>query len=431
MSRVRVLATSRAPLRVRGEHGYPVSPLGLPASTRSPAPQEILSSPSGRLFVERTWAASPNFELTKENATSIVAICWRLAGLPLALELAATTVRFLDPATLLSRLDRALSTSWERNLPDRQKTMRATLDWSYDLLSEPEKDLFARLSVFAGGFTLEAAEAVGGDEASGEEDVLVLLGNLVDQSLVPAEPDEADDGTRYRMLEPVRQYALERLEQSGKAEEARRQHARCYLLALAERAGPGLKGPGQRAWLKRLETELDNLRAAIGWSIDHGEVEAVAKMASATTVFWWLRGHLDGPSPDGGGAGERARYARIRPGEAPARRGHARPGPVRLTSPLGRDFWRRAWRCSGSLGDRIGVAYALGTMGLVDFGQKRYEQGLTLIEESVDSFLEIGGKRPASPILGFAAAASLSRTISLRARQLAEKGLSLAREVRG
>ena len=425
---LRVLATSRAPLRVRGEQEYPVSPLGLPASTRSPAPQEILSSPSGRLFVERTWAASPNFELTKENATSIVAICWRLAGLPLALELAATTVRFLDPATLLSRLDRALSTSWERNLPDRQKTMRATLDWSYDLLSEPEKDLFARLSVFAGGFTLEAAEAVGGDEASGEEDVLVLLGNLVDQSLVPAEPDEADDGTRYRMLEPVRQYALERLEQSGKAEEARRQHARYYLLALAERAGPGLKGPGQRAWLKRLETELDNLRAAIGWSIDHGEVEAVAKMASATTVFWWLRGHLD----------EGRRWMEKALAREPDMPESARAKLLLVAGTLaqGRSDWEPArvfleesLALFRQLGDEEGAAYALANMGLVDLGQKRYEQGLTLIEESVDSFLEIGGKWPASPILGFAAAASLSQNDISRARQLAEKGLSLAREV--
>jgi len=147
--RLSVLATSRAPLRVRGEQEYPVGPLGLPSSTRSP--DEVAASPSGRLFVERATAASPNFSLTAESAGAVAAICWRLDGLPLALELAVAKVRFLDPATLLSRLDRALSTSWARDLPDRQRTMRATLDWSYDLLPGPERALFGRLAVFAGG----------------------------------------------------------------------------------------------------------------------------------------------------------------------------------------------------------------------------------------------------------------------------------------
>jgi predicted ATPase len=159
--RLSVLATSRAPLRVRGEQEYPVGPLGLPSSTLSPAPEQVLDSPSGRLFVDRATASSPNFSLTPQNAGAVAAICWRLDGLPLALELAAAKARFLDPATLLSRLDRALSTSWARDLPDRQRTMRATLDWSYDLLPGPERSLFGRLAVFAGGFTLEAAEAVG------------------------------------------------------------------------------------------------------------------------------------------------------------------------------------------------------------------------------------------------------------------------------
>ncbi len=146
-----VLATSRAPLRVRGEQEYPVGPLKLPASTRSPSAAEVAGSPSGRLFAERARAAAPAFDLTSENAAAVASICWRLDGLPLALELAAAKVRFLDPATLLSRLDRALSTSWARDLPDRQRTMRATLDWSHELLPEPERELFGRLSVFAGG----------------------------------------------------------------------------------------------------------------------------------------------------------------------------------------------------------------------------------------------------------------------------------------
>ena len=171
-----VLSTSRAPLRVRGEQEYPVSPLTLPVSTRRPAAEEVLGSASGRLFVERARSASPAFALTGENAGAVAAICWRLDGLPLALELAAAKARFLDPATLLSRLDRAVSGGWARDLPERQRTMRATLDWSHGLLSGPEQELFRRLSVFAGGLSLEAAEAVGPTGEAGEGDVLDLLG---------------------------------------------------------------------------------------------------------------------------------------------------------------------------------------------------------------------------------------------------------------
>jgi transcriptional regulator with XRE-family HTH domain len=149
-----VLVTSRAPLRIRGEQEWPVPPLELPVSTRSPTVEEVAGSPSGRLFVERARAVSPAFGITGENAGAVASICWRLAGLPLALELAAAKVRFLDPAALLSRLDRALSAGWARDVPDRQRTMRATLDWSHDLLDEPERALFRRLSVFYGGFSL-------------------------------------------------------------------------------------------------------------------------------------------------------------------------------------------------------------------------------------------------------------------------------------
>ncbi|MDQ4128173.1 MAG: helix-turn-helix domain-containing protein, partial [Actinomycetota bacterium] len=162
-----VLVTSRAPLRVRGEQEYPVEPLGLPASTRSVGAEEVMGSPSGRLFVERARATSPTFELGAQNAEVVAAICWRLAGLPLALELAAANARHLNPEALLSRLDRTLSTGGGRDLPARQRTMRASLQWSHDLLDEPEKELFRRLSVFAGGFTVDAAEEVDASEGDG------------------------------------------------------------------------------------------------------------------------------------------------------------------------------------------------------------------------------------------------------------------------
>ncbi|MDP9410692.1 MAG: helix-turn-helix domain-containing protein [Actinomycetota bacterium] len=293
-----VLATSRAPLRIRGEREYPVPPLALPTSTRSPSEEEVLASPSGKLFVERAQAASPGFTLTRENASSVAAICWRLAGLPLALELAAAKARLLDPATLLSRLDRALSDAWARDLPERQRTMKATLDWSHDLLSEQERELFRRLSTFSGGFTLQAVEAVGSEpnaaeDGSGPEEVLELLGVLVEQSLVLAEVGGGGP-TRYRMLEPVHQYALRRLEESGEAEGARRRHAAFYL-ALAEAAEPELKGADQVEWLGRLEREQGNLRATWNWLLERGDAEAAAQFGYSLYVFWWIRGyHTEG-----------------------------------------------------------------------------------------------------------------------------------------
>jgi predicted ATPase/DNA-binding XRE family transcriptional regulator len=421
-----VMVTSRAPLRVRGEQEYPVPPLALPASTLSPHPEEILDSPSGRLFVERAQAASPSFSLEEENASAVAAICWRLAGLPLALELAAAKVRFLDPTALLSRLDRALSTGASRDLPPRQSTMRATLDWSHALLEEHQQVLFRRLSVFAGGFTLEAAEAIGTTAAIDPDEVVVLLGGLAEQSLVTVRQGH-DAQARYGMLEPVRQYAQELLEENGESEKTIRRHAG-YYLSLAERAGPGLKGPDQVPWLRRLENELDNLRAAIQWSIDHGEVEAVARVGFASWLFWWLHGHLD----------EGRRWMERALASDPDIPDSARAKLLLVAGTLaqGRSDWEPArvyledsLALFRQLDDEEGVAYALAAMGLVDLGKKRYERGLALVEESIDRFLEVGQRWAASPMLSFAAAASLSRGDVSRARQLAEKGLSLAREV--
>jgi predicted ATPase len=193
----------------------------------------------------------------------VATICRRLEGLPLALELAAARVSLLGLAALLSRLNQALETGGARDLPERQKTMRATLRWSYDLLSE-EKILFRRLCVFAGGFSLEAAEAVGAAGEAITDEVLRLLGQLVEQSLVAADTSANSDAElRYRMREPVRQYAQELLEESGETEETRQRHA-SFFLALAERAEPELHGPDQ---VERLEKENDNLRAAMDWAL--------------------------------------------------------------------------------------------------------------------------------------------------------------------
>jgi predicted ATPase/DNA-binding XRE family transcriptional regulator len=302
--RLSVLVTSRAPLRVRGEQEYPVPPLALPASTIAPSVEELVGSASGRLFTERAREASPTFELTPHNSGAVAAICWRLAGLPLALELAAAQIRFLDPEALLSRLDQALSAVGARDLPQRQRTIWATLDWSHELLSVEEQILFRRLSVFVGGFSLEAAEVVGAESgASGgilaETTVLETLGRLVEQSLVTATLDEKGSGLRYGMLEPVRQYASERLEESGETEETRRRHFAHYL-AFAEEAdlsyglltGTKPTGAEGEAWMNRVEREHDNLRASLGWAKERADLEAGLRLAGSLCWFWWMRGYF-------------------------------------------------------------------------------------------------------------------------------------------
>jgi len=421
-----VLATSRAPLRVRGEQEYPVPPLALPASTLSPAPEQVLDSPSGRLFAERASAASPNFSLTPQNAAAVASICWRLDGLPLALELAAAKVRFLDPATLLSRLDRALSAGWARDLPERQRTMRAALDWSHDLLDGAQRELFGRLSVFAGGFTLDAAEAVGAADGVLVEDVIYLLEGLVEQSLVTAGPDADGGGVRYGMLEPVRQYALEKLEEGG-AHETRRQHAR-YYLALAERAGPELRGGEQAIWLGRLETELDNLRAALSWSVENGGGEEVARAAWTSWTYWWLSGHIS----------EGRRWAEEALAREPQMSASPRATLLFVAATLGQalsDFEGvqamndESMEIYRSLGDDIGFYYAMGTGGLIAVGQGQYTEGLYMMEESGERRLEMGDRWPAAAMFGFSATVALGMGDRARARRLAERSLALGREI--
>jgi len=423
-----VLVTSRAPLRIRGEQEYPVQPLALPASTRDPSAGEVADSPSGGLFAERARAASPSFEVTTENAGAVAAICWRLDGIPLALELAAARVRFLDPASLLGRLDRALSAGWARDLPERQRTMQAALDWSHDLLSEEEKVLFRRLSVFAGGFTLDAAEAVSAAGGLQAEEALEFLGTLVEQSLVGMEPAiDLGAGPRYRMLEPVRQYAWEKSKASGEEEDVRRRHAG-YYLALMEEARPGLRGPDQGFWVRRLTTELDNVRAALEWATDKGEAERIAEASWSSWTFWWSSGNL--------------REGRRRMEDAlaaePSLPASARAKLLFVAATLGQatgDF-EATWPMneeSRELFEEIdykkGVGDALGTGGLIALGLGRPEEGFALMQRSVDLDLEVGNKWGAAAMLGFSAAVRFAQGDLDRARQLAERGLELAREV--
>ena len=418
-----ILVTSRAPLHIRGEQEYPVPPLELPASTLSPDPREVLGSPSGRLFVERARAVFPYFSLEGENASAVAAICWRLAGLPLALELVAAKARFLSPPQLLARLDRALSSGGARDLPPRQRTMRATLGWSHDLLGREEKALFRRLSVFAGGFSLEAAEAVGAPVETATEDVLELLERLVEQSLVVAQPGEDGGETRYWMLEPVRQYGLQLLEHDGEAEETRRLHAG-YCLALAERAAPELKGPAQVAWSDRLEEEHDNLRAALSWASEGGENGLELRLAGALGEFWYTRGYLS--------EGRRWLQAALAKG-AEAREASARATALTWATTIAwgqGDFERAIVLGEESLalakdaGDPSTIATALYAVGRAAFFADRLDRAAALVEEAASSqraSKDAAGLARSLLLLGWVAAArrDYERAIELREECLA------------
>jgi predicted ATPase/DNA-binding XRE family transcriptional regulator len=280
-----ILATSRRNLRLAGEYDVPVPPLALPDPHHFYDAAHLAEVAAIRLFVERGRAVDPAFRLTAENAATVASICARLDGLPLAIELAAARSRLFPPAALLPRLARRLPllTAGRRDGPTRHQTMRDAIAWSYDLLTETEQDLFGRLGVFVGGLSLEAAVTVADD---GEERVLDGVAALVDHHLLG--PASQDDGEpRFIMLETVREYALERLESSGTADEARQRHA-AWCLALAEQAEPQLLGPEQTQWLRRLATEHDNLRAALAWAADQPD-DALLRLAVALIRFWRFR----------------------------------------------------------------------------------------------------------------------------------------------
>jgi len=279
-----VLVTSRAVLRLSGEHEFVVPPLPVPSGDADPDPAGLLRYASVALFAERAHAAAPGFELTAGNAVAVAEICRRLDGLPLAIELAAARVRLLSPQALLSRLDERFSllTSGARDVPERQRTLKNTLDWSFGLLSAGEQALFARLGVFAGSFGLPAAEAVGGGQ------VVDTLGALVDSSLVQAQTGGGEP--RFALLETIHGYALDRLRESRDWVTAHDRHA-SYFLALGEPADAELAGPTRLAWLDRMETEHANLWAAMSWLVGHGPLEQAVHLFLVSWRFWWLRGH--------------------------------------------------------------------------------------------------------------------------------------------
>jgi len=426
---LRILVTSREALGITGEVVWPVPPLSLPDLRHLPAVESLPRYESARLFVERTAAVKPTFALTEENAPAVARVCYRLDGIPLALELAAARTKVLSVEQIADRLDdcfRLLSAGGRTAMP-HHRTLRATMDWSHELLSREERAVFRRLAVFAGGFSLEAAESICAGEELERDEVLELLSHLVDKSLVTAR--EEDGKARYRLLETVQQYGREKLSESGEAGQVWERHAG-YYLALAEEAEPELKRERQVAWLKRLEWEHDNLRAAMAWSLWRGEPEETARLGWALWLFWGIRGHF----AEGRRGMEQALSAKgsaAMPASARAKalyvagmmanyQGDHRSAELLLEESLG--LFRE-------LKDKLGTAYALSNASFAAIGQGRHEGAITLVEEAVDLFLEVEEKWGAAIMLSFLAVAWRDRGDHGRAKRLAERGLALSREV--
>jgi len=317
----------------------------------------------------------------------VAEICRRLEGLPLAIELAAARVG-LSAEQLATRLGESLKllTGGSRTAVPRQQTLRGTLDWSYELLSEPEKTLFRRLSVFAGGWTLAVAEVVGSGEGIEAADVLDLLSGLVDKSLVVADASGKSGGVRYRMLEPIRQYAREKLEVSREAEETLRRHAE-FFLALSEEAETRWQGPEESIWLDRLEVEHDNLRMALSWSLEGGDPRTGLRLAAAASWFWELRGHL----------GESTR-------------------------------WLEKALAKAGVGAPVARAEALRRLGDILTGQGDFEGAEARLEEALAGYKELGERARAATCLASLGWVAEYQGDIARAIALLEESLALARE---
>ena len=424
---LKVLATSRIPLGVYGEHEYAVPPLAIPDPERLPGLEALSHYEAVRLFIERARAAKADFAVTNENARAVAEICARLDGLPLAIELAAARIKLLPPKAMLGRLGRRLKllTGGARNLPERQRTLRGAIEWSHTLLEDGEKTLFCRMAVFSSGRTLEAIETVCDAEGDLPIDALEGVSSLLDKSLLRQE--EGPNGEpRFVMLETIHEYAREKLRESGEAEEIRRAHKE-YFLTLAEEAEPELMGSDQVPWMERLEAEHDNMRAALSWSLEVGDAESALRIGGALWRFWNVRGHFS--------EGRRWLATALSDGEAA-------PVGVRARALLGLgylalrqgDYMRATEDLEASLAlyreaeDRRGEAYALCFLGWIALDRNELERAEGLLEESLALGRAVGTARDVSVVLNALAMLGLYRGEYERAATMQEESLSLARE---
>jgi len=387
---VTVIVTSREVLRLYGEHDFPVHPLGRPDLQRLPPLAELAEYPAVALFVDRARAANPAFRLTPDNAPGVAEVCARLDGLPLAVELAAAHARLLSPEAMLSRLEHRLEllTGGPRDLPRRQQTLRRTLDWSHQLLAPAEQALFRRLAVFAGGFTLEAAQAVADPYEKLGAEVVAVVGALVDKSLLQTGEAIAPE-PRLAMLETIREYAFEKLAGSGEEAKTRKAHA-AYFLVLAEEGAAALAVSEPPPWLRRFEVEHDNFRTALDWLTREGDAEWGLRMAMGLFYFWERGEHV---------AEARRRLAGLLELDA------ARPpGPQRAKALFAAgvlaflqgdfemcvDLHSRSLEIYRGLGDRWGVAVALNSLGVHHTRRGEYEEARRRLEESLAVWKELG-----------------------------------------
>jgi non-specific serine/threonine protein kinase len=381
---LRVLVTSRAALRIAGEYEYAVPPLELPGAQLLTA-QRAAEVAAVTLFVERARSIDASFTLTDQNAPAVAAICRRLDGLPLAIELAAARARVLSPEALLARLERRLPllVGQRRDVPARQQTLRATLAWSFDLLAPAEQALFRRLAVFVGGWTLEAAEAVCAFDLEEQAGTLDRLEILASHSQIQS------DGQRFTMLETVREFALDELQRSGEQPRLEERHA-AFFLAWAERAVQHLESPEETTWLEQLEREHANLQAVLHWSTERGRVEWGLRLGDALRLFWVTRGHLAE-----GRAHLEAVLARAGASVDPALRARALDGTGFLARQQGdyaaaRGLIEQGLAVRRALGDRQGAADSLINLGSVLLQEGQPAEARASYEEALRIHRDLG-----------------------------------------
>jgi predicted ATPase len=376
---LKALVTSRAVLNLRGEYEFVVPPLRLPARDNFDLSQ-LDSYGAVRLFVERAQAANSSFQLGKDNVQAIVEICKRLDGVPLAIELAAARVRILPPQALLDRLRKSLDAlgTGTRDLPERQQTLRRTIDWSYELLDDDEKRFFARLAVFVRGQTLDAIEAVCNLE--GDADVFGLVCSLVEKSLLVQQMTPTG-AARFYQLGTVRQYALELLAESGELAGLRTRHGEYYTRLVTE-AEKELRGPDQVIWVDALEAEYDNLRAALTWAEEQDDPEVLLRLTAPAWAFWQVRGHL----------AETQRWVSKALGKSQTSESRARAEVLRAAGRVAhsrgdleraKGLYEEALEVWAKLGDDPGVGTSLKDLGNLALEHDEYENARALYEQSL------------------------------------------------
>lgn len=425
---VTILASSREALGVGGEQTYRVPSLSLPDPKRAHTSASVVPFEAIQMFRDRAALARADFAITDQNASTLASICYRLDGIPLAIELAAARVRSLSVDEINNKLDQRfrLLTGGSRAALPRQQTLRSLIDWSYDLLSATEQALFRGLSVFAGGWTLETAEDVCSGEGIAKEDVLDLLTALTDKSLVLAE--ERNGESRYRLLETVRQYARERLLESGGGEAVRIRH-REHFLGLAEEAHPKLRGPEQAMMLRRLETEHENLRASLEWSLADADPTAGLRLCSALQLFWIMRGHF----------AEGRRWcaqvlAKDRVEEHAQEHANALGAAGLLAYrqvdyAVARALLEQSLAIRRRLGDRKGIGVTLGNLGMIASDEGDLAAALALHGESLAIARELGNRVGVAASLANLGIASQGQGDSAAARERFVECLEIWRDL--